>query len=324
MNDFTSSYAGIALRNPIVVASSGQTQSVANIKKLVDAGAAAIILKSLFEEQIEGLTDKLAKEQDYPEALDYIQHYVKNEEIGKYINLIKEAKKEVQVPVIASINCFHKGDWCSFAKQIEEAQADAIEINIMRLETDVNANASQLLREYVEIVKSVASTVSIPVTVKIARTFSCPIAFIDKLRHAGAKGVTLFNRSYQMDIDIEHEKISSGSIFTSPTDIAETLRYTGLVAQAFPEFNVSASTGIHNAEAAIKALLVGAHSVQMCSAIYMNGPEVITRTLEGIDAWMTAKQYRAVNEFRGRLKADEEATLYNRMQFMKYFSNHKS
>lgn len=324
MNNLTSSYAGIALRNPIVVASSGQTQTVANIRKLVEAGAAAIVLKSLFEEQIDLLSVSLAQEHDYPEATDYIRQYVKGEEIGKYLDLIRTAKSENEVPIIASINCYHSGDWTGFAKQIEEAGADAVEVNIMRLEARINADATTLVRDYLNIIESVAKAVKIPVQVKIARTFTCPIALIDKMHHVGAKGITLFNRSYQMDIDIEHERISSGNILTSPTDIADILRYTGIVAAMLPQIGVSASTGIHNGEGAVKALLAGAQSVQMCSAIYLQGAKAITETLKGIEDWMTRKQYISVDEFRGKLKANSgDANLYSRMQFMKYFSNHE-
>lgn len=324
MTDLTSNYAGIVLRNPIVAASSGQTQTAASIRKLVEAGAAAVVLKSLFEEQIDSLSNSLSQETDYPEATDYIQHYVKNQEIGKYIELVQTAKAENNIPIIASINCYHTGDWTNFAKQIELAGADAIEVNIMRLEARVNADPTTLVREYLSIVKNISTEVKIPIAVKIPNTFSCQIAFIDKTYHSGAQGITLFNRSYRMDIDIENEKISSGSVFTSSADISDTLRYTGLVAAEVPQIPISASTGIHDSKGAIKALLAGASSVQMCSSIYLNGPESITNTLKGLEEWMQRKQYLSIDEFRGRLKAEKgDANLYSRMQFLKYFANHK-
>lgn len=322
-NDLTASYAGITLKNPIVVASSGHTHSVASIKKLASAGAGAVVLKSLFEEQIEGLSDKYAAEQDHTEALDYVRQYVKGNELNKHIDLVYEAKKEVDIPIIASINCYKSGQWTDFAKQLAQAGADAIEVNIMRLETDINTDPNSVIRNYTAIAKAVSEEVNIPVAVKLAKSFSTLVSLVDKMAVSGIKGVTLFNRSFQMDVDIEKETITSGSLFTRSEDLAETLRYTGLITTKVPKIEVSASTGIHTASDAIKALLVGASSVQLCSTLYINGIDTIPTIIEGIDQWMTNKKYYRIEEFRGRLKANEDATIYSRMQFMKYFSNNK-
>lgn len=315
-------YAGIALRNPIVVASSGLTNSVEKIKKLVDAGAAAVVLKSLFEEQIDALSNTMSHESDFPEAADYIAGYVKGHEIEKHLELIRNVKKAVEVPVIASINCYKAGDWTNFATQIAATGVDAIEINLMRLESNIMANAEQLTNDYVAIVKDIVRAVKIPVQVKLSKYYSCIPALVEKLRIAGAAGVTLFNRSYQMDIDIEKESISSGEVFTTSRDLSETLRYTGLIAGQISNMPVSASSGIHTSEDVVKAILAGASSVQMCSAIFLHGPQHITATLQGLESWMQKKQYLAVNEFWGKLKADQkdDATQYTRMQFMKYFA----
>lgn len=321
-NDLTSQYAGLNLKNPIVVASSGQTDSPSKIRQLVEAGAAAVVIKSLFEEQLEGQAQHLAEEQLHVEAFDYINQYVKSNEIEKHLELIRTAKKENEVPIIASVNCFKSGDWVSYAKQLVSAGADALEVNIMRLESGLNADPTAVVRDYIAIAKEVSKAVEVPVSVKLDRHFSTLVSLIDRMNHAGAKGVTLFNRSFRMDVDILHERISSGKIFTHSEDLADTLRYTGLVAASVPKISISASTGIHTAEDAIKALLVGASTVQLCSTLYLNGTQQIQRILGGIEDWMNAKQYRSIDEFRGRLKAHEEdATLYSRMQFMKYFSN---
>lgn len=325
MLDLTSNYAGIALRNPIVVASSGLTNSVQKIEKLAAAGAGAVVLKSLFEEQIDALSHSMTTDSDYPEAADYISGYVKANEIEKYLDFVREVKKRVNIPVIASVNCYKAGDWTSYAQQIASTGVDALEVNIMRLEGKVTADATQLVNDYVTIVKGVVASVKIPVQVKLAKTFSCIPALVDKLRLVGAAGVTLFNRSYQMDIDIENERMSGGEVFTSAADISDTLRYTGLIAGQIAGFPISASTGIHSAEGVIKAIMAGASSVQMCSAIYKHGAPYIQRVLEDLNAWMERKQYKAVSEFRGKLKADQsaDATQYTRMQFMKYFMAHE-
>lgn len=321
-NDLTSQYAGLKLKNPIVVASSGQTDSVAKIKKLAEAGVAAVVIKSLFEEQLEGLTQQLSQEQDHVEAYDYINQYVQSNEIEKHLEIIRTAKKENDIPIIASVNCFKSGKWVEYAKHLVDAGADALEVNIMRLETGLNADPSSVIKDYLAIAKEISNEVNVPVAVKLDRHFSTLVSLIDRLSYTGIKGVTLFNRSYRMDVDIQHERIVSGKILTSSEDLADTLRYTGLISAKVPKVCLSASTGIHTAEDALKALLVGASNVQLCSTLYQNGPSQIQAILQGIDSWMSDKQYRSISEFRGKLKAHEEdATLYSRMQFMKYFSN---
>lgn len=323
MKELTSNYAGLILRNPVVAASSGLTSSAAKVKALVDAGCAAVVIKSLFEEQIDTLSQNVVSGGEYyPEAFDYVNHYIKGHEVQKHLDLIKQVKDENEVPIIASINCYHKGDWAEFAKNMEAAGVDAIEVNIMRLEASLTADPAVVVEEYVNIVRSITTAVSLPVQVKISKEFSCPIALIARLKQAGAKGVTLFNRSYRMDIDVQREEITSGKVFTEPSDISDTLRYTGIVAAELSDFPVSASTGIHGSVCALKALLAGAQTVQMCSTLYQNGVEQVTKTLEGIEAWMENKQYRAIDEFRGKLKATEtDHALYSRMQFMRYFGD---
>ncbi len=321
-NDLTCSYAGLKLKNPIVVASCSHTHSVASIKKLAEAGAAAVVIKSLFEEQMEEHSNMLSHEQEHTEAFDYLTQYIKSNELNEHLELIKAAKQAVNIPIIASINCYKAGNWVDFAKQLANAGADALEVNIMRLEASINTDPTTLVREYISIAKDVAQAVNIPVSIKLPRDFSTLVALVDKMHYAGAKGVTLFNRSYRMDIDIENETIVSGNVLTTPNDIADTLRFTGIVATKVPQIEVSASTGIHTATDAVKALLAGASSVQICSTLYLHGAKVIGEILDGIDEWMSRKQYRSVDEFRGKLKpSDEDLNLFSRVQFMKYFSN---
>lgn len=322
MKELTSNYAGLVLRNPIVAASSGLTASAAKVKELANAGCAAVVIKSLFEEQIDNMSCNVANQGEYyPEAYDYVNHYIKGHEVQKHLDLIKQAKDENEIPIIASINCYHRGDWADFATQLEKSGADALEVNIMRLESSLTADPGKVVEEYVDIVRSVVKAVSVPVEVKISKYFSCPLSLIASLRQAGAKGVTLFNRSYRMDVDVEKEAITTGNIFTEPQDIADTLRYVGIAAAELKDFPVSASTGVHGYICALKALLVGAQTVQMCSSLYKNGVDQVQRTLAGIEEWMERKQYRSIDEFRGKLKAaEEDQALYGRMQFMRYFS----
>ncbi len=324
MLDLTSNYAGIVLKNPIVVGSSGLTNTAKKIEELVKAGAAAVVLKSLFEEQIVSLTASMEQDNSYPEAADYMAEYVRANEIGKYTELIRSVKEVVEVPVIASINCYKMGAWTDFAAQMAQAGADAIELNIMRLEGNKNADPSELIKEYTSIVRSITKSVSTPVQVKLSKNFSCFPALIEQLAQAGAAGVTLFNRSFQMDINIESETITSGEVYTKEGDLSDTLRYTGILARKVERLPISASTGVHNAAAVIKCTLAGASSTQMCSAIYQKGAAHITETLQEIEEWMKRKQYSSLADLRGKLKSEEEDnTQYTRMQFMKYFSNKK-
>lgn len=325
MVDITTTYAGLKLKNPVVAASSGLTATLEKVQKLVENGVGAIVLKSLFEEQIEMQGQSMMETADYPEAADYIAEYVKSEEITKYLDLIKSIKAACDVPVIASINCFRADAWTDFAKNIEAAGADAIELNVMRLETDLFAASDNFESQYIEIVKSIASQVKIPVTVKLSSHISNIPALVDKLRASGAKGVVLFNRSYRTDVNIENECLTSGKIFTTEADLHDSLRYIGLCSAAIKNISYCASTGVHSAESAIKAILVGADAVQMCSALYKEGPEFVSKVLKGIEDWMQRKGYQSVDEFKGRLNASDikSATMFERMQFMKYFSKSK-
>ncbi|MDY6122870.1 MAG: dihydroorotate dehydrogenase-like protein [Porphyromonas sp.] len=323
MIDITTTYAGLPLKNPIIAASSGLTSNINKIRELADQGVAAIVLKSLFEEQIEMQGASMLELTDYPEAADYIAQYVKGEEVGKYLDLIRESKKNVEIPIIASINCFRADAWTDFAKNIELAGADAIELNVMRLETDLYATESYEA-QYVAIVSSISRAVKIPVTVKLSRTLSNIPALVDKLRAAGAKGVVLFNRSYRTDVDVEAEVLSSGVVFTSPADVSDTLRYTGLCSALVPNISYAASTGVHGWEEVVKCILVGSTAVQMCSALYRGGVGSVKETLDGLVLWMNRKGYRSIDEFRARLNASDvkSATMFERMQFMKYFAKY--
>lgn len=316
-------YAGLTLKTPIVAASSGLTSNIKMIREMAEAGAGAIVLKSLFEEQINAEGDSLLRGDEYAEAASYIASYVRDHEVGKYLDLIREAKSSVEVPIIASINCQDKTIWTNFGKQIEAAGADAIELNIMRLETDLHKRVDHD-RIYVDIVKALVETVKIPVTIKLSRWHTNIPALVDKLRALGAKGVVLFNRAYRTDIDIENEKLISGDIFTAPQDIQDSLRFIAITSALVPNISLAASTGVHGYEGVVKSLLAGASATELCTVLYKEGANAIREAQIGLGQWMQRKGYHSVKEFRGRLNAKDisSATLFERMQFMKYFSRH--
>ncbi|MBL6944494.1 MAG: diguanylate cyclase, partial [Bacteroidales bacterium] len=239
MPDLSTKYLGLTLKNPIVIGSSGLTDSVEKIVELEKNGAGAVVLKSLFEEQILLEADhslKKAQEDkmiysDYSETLDYIDVHVKEKELSNYITLIRNSKNKVSIPVIASINAISDMEWTGFAKQIEDAGADAIELNIFvmpfNMDNDCDANENM----YYTIVKKVKNVVRIPVSVKISPFFANLGKVITNLEENGAAGVVLFNKFSNPDINIDNEKVSHAEVFSTPTDIATSLRWIAIMAK---------------------------------------------------------------------------------------------
>lgn len=323
MIDIKTNYAGLTLRNPLIVGSSGLTNSPSKLKEFEKAGAGALVLKSLFEEQIEMQSDTMIEHADYPEAADYIRNYVKSNQVNDYINLIKEAKSECTIPIIASINCYKSDVWVDFARQVELAGADALELNVFFLETDLEYDCRKIIDAYVGIIRRVKEIVSIPVIMKIGKSFSNIPSLVDTLRVNGADAVVLFNRYYQPDIDINHLQIVSGNVFSSHSDLSDTIRWTAIVSGKIPAISIASSTGIHDWEDVIKCLLAGASAVQLCSALYTHGSEIISQILVCIEEWMHQAHFESIDEFKGRLNYANipDPSMYERSQFMKYFSN---
>jgi len=318
-------YAGLKLRNPLIIGSSGLTKSAAANKKLEDMGASAIVLKSLFEEQIELQGDEMLAGTDAPEAADYIRNYVKANALENYLNLISETKAQCSIPVIASINCYKSSAWVEFAEKIAEVGADALELNIFYLCTDPKTPAADLYNLYISILDRVCRRISIPVTVKIGKCFGNIPGLVDQLKAHGAKGVVMFNRYYRPDIDIEKLQITSGDVFGNPSDLSDTLRWTAIVSGFVPGISIASSNGVFSHEDVIKCLLAGASAVQLCSVVYKNGPEIIRTISNGLEEWIEAKKYRTIADFQGKLSFSNVSnpSMYERSQFMRYYSDRK-
>jgi len=323
MLDIKTQYAGLTLRNPIIVGSSGLTSNPNRNKEYEKAGAGAIVLKSLFEEQIEMQSDSLLRGSEFPGASDYVHEYVKVNQIGKYLELIKNTKEVCSIPIIASINCYKADAWIDFAKQIEQAGADALELNIFYMDTNLVQDFEAFRIRYVNIIRKVKEKVSIPVIIKIGRFFNNVPALVNLLKVNGANGVVLFNRFYKPDIDLNTMQIVSGNVFSSHSDLSDTLRWTAIVSGKVPGISVASSTGVHDWEDVVKCLLAGASAVQMCSAIYTYGAEIIPQVLTCMEEWMHHTKYRSLSQFQGKLSYSQvmDPSLYERTQFMKYFSN---
>ena len=323
MTSLEINYAGLKLKNPLIIGSSGLTMSANNNKKLEDAGAGAVVLKSLFEEQISMQSDVLMQASDSPEAAAYIRSYVKANHIENYLSLIRETKSLCTIPVIASINCFSAGAWTEYAKQIEDAGADALELNIFYLCVDLNMSANKLYDLYASIVEKTRKLTKIPIIVKIGKGASNIPRLVNMLNIHGANGVVLFNRYYRPDIDINKLQLISGEVFSNPSDLSDTLRWAAIISALVPKISIASSCGIHKWEDAVKCLLAGANAVQICSTIYKNGMGIIPEMLKGIEEWMDEKKYLSVSEFQGKLNYSnvENPSMYKRSQFMKYFSD---
>jgi len=332
MAELNTKYLGLSLSNPIVIGSSGLTGSVKEIVELEQNGAGAIVLKSIFEEQIMLEADyrmKKAEEDgllytEYSETLDYIDVHLKEKELGGYLDMIREAKSKVMIPIIASVNAISSLEWISFAKQIEEAGADALELNIFVMPFNFEKSCKDNEATYYNILKKVKSVVNIPVSVKISPYFANLGSVIMKLEKYGADGVVMFNRFASPDIDINKIKVISAERLSDAHEMSNTLRWIAIMASRV-KMSLAASTGIHDGEAVIKQLLAGATVTQITSAVYKHGPEYISTMLNFVNEWMDDHGFNYVDQFRGRLSQSsmQNPESYERMQFMRYFSEIK-
>jgi len=322
MADLTTSYVGLKLRNPIIVSSSGLVDSFDKIKNIQAAGAGAVVMKSLFEEQINHEAGRMIAGNDYPEAEDYILNYSKSNSVDQYLDIIEKAKKELEIPVFASINCVSEKDWTDFARKIEEVGADGLELNVFMLPMDGDSS-SMYEDKYFKLVEKVRNRINIPLVVKMSSYFTNILYMVNKLYAIGANAVTLFNRLYEPDINIEDMKMTSAEVFSSPADLRHTLRWISLVSDRKKDIHLSASTGVHDYQAVAKLLLAGATTVQVCSVLYKNGIEYLSQMIKDLDSWMDARGLDSVDSIRGTLsyRNHKDPSIWERSQFMRYFSN---
>jgi len=320
--DLSTTYMGLALRNPIIAASSGLTKSVEGVVRLAEAGAGAVVLKSIFEEQIlSGVGDLVDKSEDsfwHPEAADYISQYGMENAVERTLELIREAKEKTDIPVLASVHCVSPGAWAEFAGRIEKAGADGIELNVFILPSDPRRDGRANEKAHFDILEAVKKEVSLPVSLKIGRFFSGFAGTAREMADRGADGLVLFNRFSAIDIDTEKMEVMRGAPMSEPGELAETLRWIAILSGALP-CDIAASTGVHDGPAAVKTLLVGAVAAQVCTTLYRNGPERIGVLLREMEEWMDRKGFAGVEDFRGKLRPCdmERAAAYERVQFMK-------
>ncbi len=325
MMDLHTKYMGLDLKNPIIIGSSGLTRSMMNLREYEKRGAAAVVMKSLFEEQIMFETGKILDhhhaDNSYPEALDYITAFTQENSVSEYMNLIREAKKTVGIPVFGSINCISMNEWVKAAKDIEKAGADGLELNIFIMPGILEIDGAEREKMYFDIIENVKQHVTIPVALKIGYHFTSLVQTLRKFSWTGIGALVMFNRFYTPDINLKTMKLQVSHLYSNPAEQVIPLRWIAMLSDKVT-CDISAATGLHDADAVIKQLLVGAKTTQICSALYLHGPDRITEILDGITLWMEQQKFKSVTDFRGKfsVKNAENPVFYHRAQYMKHLS----
>jgi dihydroorotate dehydrogenase (fumarate) len=325
--DLSTTYLGLKLRTPLVVSASPLSEEIDSIKQLEDAGASAIVLYSLFEEQLRQDSVELARDLEYgtfstPEALTYFpepQEFRLGPE--EYLKHIARAKKAVDMPVIASLNGSSAGGWTAYAKAIQHAGADALELNIYYIPTDMELTSVQIEQTYLEILKAVRSAVHIPVAVKLSPFFTNFANMAKRLDLAGANGLVLFNRFYQPDLDLESLEIKPNILLSTPMAMRVPLRWIALLYGKL-RANLAGTSGIHRASDVLKMLMAGADVTMLCSALIRHGPRQIGVIERDLVAWMEEHEYSSVTQLKGSMsqKNCAEPSAFERAQYMRAIS----
>jgi dihydroorotate dehydrogenase (fumarate) len=328
--DLTTTYLGMNLKNPIVPSASPLSRDIGNIKEIEDAGAAAVVLYSLFEEQIthealELYFHTVTHQESYAEATSYFpETEVYNMGPEEYLEQIRKAKESVQIPVIASLNGATPGGWTEYAKKIEQAGADALELNVYMLATDVKKSSEDIEKTYIEILKLVKSTVKIPVTMKISPYFSSLAGFAKNLDDAGADGLLLFNRFYQPDIDLDTLEVVPNVLLSNPQSMRLPLRWIAILYGRI-KADLAATSGVHSAEDVIKMVMVGAKITEMFAALHQYGIGHIRSILRDIKTWMIDHEYESFDQMRGSMSHRSAANpaAFERANYMRALSSIK-
>ncbi len=329
MADLSTTYLGLRLRNPLVVSSSSLSDSVDKIQRLEEAGAGAIVLKSIFEEQIlregEDFDRKLSQGAGaFAEAADGYFADIPME-IGprEYLRLLEGAKKAVKIPVLGSINCVDAQNWGKYAKELESAGADAIELNIYFLPVSPERKGADIEQQYYAAVEHVRGSVKLPIAVKLNPFLTSVPNVVSEIAKRGANGVVLFNRFYQPNFDLEELQLSSQLQLSRPEDALLPLRWIALLYGRI-KVDFAATSGVHDGKTALKALVAGANVAQVCSAIFKHKAPHIATMLREMEAWLNEKEYASVNDIRGIMsqKSTPNPEAFERAQYIKLLVGH--
>lgn len=321
MANLETTYLGLKLKSPVIASSSPWTSTADRVVQLENAGVGAVVLKSIFEEQIAGEAASLEMYSDYPEAPEYLQRYLGGDYIKEFADMIKELKHRASIPVIASINCVSAGSWADYASTLEHAGADAIELNIFIQPRTAELTAARIEAIYGDIVENASSRVGIPVSVKLSARFTNIFNVTEALYNRGAKGFVLFNRMFEPDIDVERMELAGSSPLSGGSELRNSLRSIAFASSLMPQADFAVSTGIHTGDDALKCLLAGARAVEICTALYNEGTGIVSRMNSRIAAWMEERDYRTIDGFRGLMNAKlaPHGDIYGRVQYMRFF-----
>ena len=329
MIDFSTHYLGLKLNGPIVVSSTPLSESLDNIRRMEDSGAAAIVLTSLFEEQLalesRALDEDLSRgTESFAESLDYLPEqsdYRMTHEV--YLEYLRRAKAAVSIPILASLNGATTGGWIRFAKDMEEAGADAIELNTYALATDRSQTSAELELQLLELVGAVCQAVKVPVSVKLSQSFTSLPHMAARLEDAGARGLVLFNRFYQPDFDIETLEVRPTLHFSTPSELLPRLHWAAIL-YGHLNIDLAITGGVHSAEDVLKSIMAGAGMTMMASALHIHGIEHIGRVLSDMRYWLEKRQYTSLWDTRGCLsrRSVPDTSPFDRGNYIKTLSSY--
>ena len=322
MADLSTKYLGLNLKNPIIVGSSPLTATLDSLKKCEDAGVGAVVLKSIFEEQIEGDSDALIDEtQQYlvhADAYGFMKGSSMERAIDGHLTLLQDAKKALDIPIIASINCRTSGSWIEYSNRFVACGADAIELNHYIVAADLEVDGTAIEKNYLSLVKAARKKVKIPLSLKMGSSFSSLSNLLFKLDQQSIDGVVLFNRFFSPDINIKKLTFGSAHMFSSENEYAQSLRWTALMSEDL-RYDICAATGIHSGDTIVKQLLAGAKAVQLCTVLMKYGLPAVSKIQGDIASWMDEHEFARIADFNGKLAQERIAdpSRWERTQYMR-------
>ncbi|MCX7875594.1 MAG: dihydroorotate dehydrogenase-like protein [Melioribacteraceae bacterium] len=328
--DLTTSYMGLKLKNPIVPSASPLSQKVETVKQLEDAGAAAVVVYSLFEEQINHESGELDHylsyhAESYAEALNY---FPQPDEFKltpyQYLDHIANLKKAVDIPIIGSLNGVSTGGWIKYAQNIEQAGADALELNIYYIPANPKISGNEIEKMYFDVVKEIKSKIKIPVAVKLSPFFTSMSNMALNLDEAGADALVLFNRFYQPDFDLEKLEVVPNLVLSTNWEMRLPLRWIAIL-YGHLKASLALTSGVHSSEDVIKSVMAGADVVQIASELLIKGPGRVAELLKGVENWMIEKEYESIEQMKGSMsqKAVAEPAAFERANYMKMLNSYK-
>lgn len=322
MADLSTSYLGLKLKNPLIAGSSPLTASLENLKRCEDAGMSAVVLKSIFEEQIEMDGESAADINDayltHADAYGFMKSASMERHIDAYLTLLEDAKRSLEIPVIASINCRQSGSWIEYANRFAACGADAIELNHYVVAADVEVDGSAIEKEYLSLVKAARKQIKLPLSLKMGPSFSSLANMMRRFDEYSIDGVVLFNRFYSPDIDINKMTLVPAQMLSSKDEYALSLRWTALMSEEV-RYDICASTGIYSGSTVIKQLLAGAKAVQLCSVLLKQGLGSVANIEAELVQWMDSHAYSSIADFNGKLAQERmsDPAKWERVQYMK-------